>query len=105
MIVRNNVEPISDKAILPSSYLWALLLSSLRYSIKKNSYIASLLPMIIKEHQSSLSVCQLSQMKSEIEEELTIEEEKPGHLGLRCDIQAWKDFATSLEKIIKHRRV
>ena len=83
--------------------IWMMLLSTIRYSIGRTSYMPSMTIDLIKRYSDSLEDHQLAQIKREVEYELRIEEQHKGHMGWECDVQTWKNFVITLDKIIEKR--
>lgn len=73
--------------------LWTLLLSCIRYSMGRRSYITAYAPEMVKRYHQVLSADQLRQIKEEISHELGREFASPGHLGYKIDIENWQELA------------
>lgn len=84
--------------------MWLMLMSTMRYSFRRMTYMPSTLVDMVSEYQEALETHQLEQMKRETLEELKIEEGYPGTIGMKCDVQTWKNFVQVLDDILEKRK-
>jgi len=83
--------------------LWLMMLSTMRYSFRRTSYLPSAFIDMVKLYQNGLEDHQLKQMREETLAELRVETDIPGYLGMNCDVNTWKNFVITLDKIIEKR--
>ena len=83
--------------------MWVLLLSTIRYSMGRRTYMSSLAPELVMEYWEYLSTDQLNQIRKEVEKELEIDREYPKHLGMDCDRDSWKSFVIICAEEVERR--
>jgi len=87
--------------------MWVLLLSTVRYSMGRMTYMSSLAPEIVFRYKDYLNEYQLKQIKEEVEKEIechnVMKEEKiqKDWLGMECDVNSWIKFKNDLEELLK----
>lgn len=72
--------------------LWVLLLSCIRYSMGRMTYMSSLAPELVLKYKDSLTSHQLRQIAEEIGKELEIRK-----LGMDCDNESWKNAKIEID--------
>jgi len=87
--------------------MWVLLLSTVRYSMGRMTYMSSLAPELVFRYKDYLNEYQLKQIKEEVEKELechnVMKKEKiqEDWLGHECDVNSWIKFKNDLEELLK----
>jgi hypothetical protein len=76
--------------------LWIMLLSTLRYSMGRQSYMPSYTCDLINQYKNYLSIEQVHQIREELEKELKLYEEMGKTLGDVFDHQMWRKFVEQL---------
>lgn len=69
--------------------MWTLLLSTIRYSMGRSSYITDTAPKLVIQYASALRASQLEQIAREIEEEIAVYEKNGRTLGMQMDHDGW----------------
>jgi hypothetical protein len=85
--------------------MWTLLLSTIRYSMGRTTYMTSLAPELVLRYKDYLTPRQLSQIADEIEKEIKIYERSGRTLGDPSDHSSWKKAAHDIQFIadeLKH---
>ncbi len=83
-----------------------LLLSTVRYSMGRMTYMSSLAPELVFRYKEYLSKEQLQQIKEEVEKEIKCHEVmkkdniQSDWLGMDCDVSYWRKFARDLEELL-----
>lgn len=88
---------------LPSSTvspqdLWCMLLSTIRYSLGRATYMPSYCVDLYQKYKVSLSVQQRSQIAKEIKRELEIAALSDRTLGDKCDDDTWRGLLRDIEE-------
>lgn len=78
--------------------IWVMLLSTIRYSMGRRSYIVGLCGALYDRYQDALTVQQRAQIAIEIEKELELSEKLGKTLGDRMDHGTWKEMAQKIRK-------
>ena len=71
--------------------MWTLLLSSVRYALRRRTYITALTSDIVLKHKHRLQPHQRRQIAREVHQEL-----EAGQGGDDCDIRAWRALVAGL---------
>ena len=93
--------------VIEKNDMWVLLLSTVRYSFGRRTYMSSLAPELVFRYIDYLSKGQLQQIKEEVEKEINchkvMEEEhiQKDWLGHECDVLSWVKFKNDLEELLK----
>lgn len=74
---------------IESSELWTMLLSTVRYSMGRSSYIVSTTCDLVRKYRHHLNQHQVVQIRREIEEALRSAEDRWCRLGMECDHREW----------------
>ena len=72
--------------------LWTLLLSCVRYSMGRRTYMSTYAPELVQRYGADLTWEQIKQIGEEVDFELRINEKHPGHMGMDCDEKSWRNF-------------
>ena len=80
--------------------LWVLLISTVRYSMGRSTYMSSLAWELTVAYNKALTDQQLQQTIEEIEKELEIEKNRKGHMGMACDVTSWERGVLELKAIL-----
>ena len=83
--------------------LWALLLSTVRYSMGRRTYMTSYAPELVKRYGQNLSKAQLIQIANEVAAELKRETNHSGYLGDSCDVDNWTKFEKDCRKMAERK--
>lgn len=89
-----NVKPVD---------LWVMLLSTVRYSMGRQTYMSSLAWELVSQYEAALTKEQLQQIINEIELELKRCESVGSTLGAACDHASWKQGVNKLWTILSKR--
>lgn len=87
---------------LENSDLWVMLMSTIRYSMGRMTYMSSLCPELYRRYGGMLTDAQREQIAEEIERALELAEGAGVTLGMRMDHDAWKAFAASIRYELKN---
>lgn len=79
--------------------MWLLLLSTVRHSLGRCSYIISDVCDMVLAYSESLDKHQLGQIRREVEIALNLQEAGWAFLGHKVDHDRWKRFCEELRKI------
>lgn len=60
-------------------------------------------PSLVIRYNAYLNLHQLKQIVREIHEELALAERYEGHMGMKCDVRAWKEGAEKIQAVITTR--
>jgi len=71
--------------------MWILLLSTIRYSMGRHTYISGLSVELVVRYNNYLTKQQLNQIADEIEKEIKLHEAMGCTLGADIDHKSWKD--------------
>jgi len=83
--------------------MWLLLMSTIRYSMGRASYMPSTCEEFLVKYSPMLSIAQLRQIGKEVEEEL-VRAERSGHLlGMQCDHDTWRQVVGWCNREIERR--
>ena len=80
--------------------MWIMLLSTIRYSMGRRTYMTSLAPELVGRYKKALTDDQLKQIKEEVEKEIKMTESMGKTLGDECDHISWTAFVNQLEEIL-----
>lgn len=83
--------------------LWVMLLSTIRYSMGRQTYMSSLAPELVIKYSSGLSKESLRQIEEEIDYELKMCERNNMFLGSRLDHEAWRKGLEDIRKLTDDR--
>ena len=89
-------------AVTPED-LWVMLLSTIRYSLGRSSYITSWAAELAVRYEAFLRYEQLVQLADEVEHELAVAEVHDRTVGMPCDHAGWKKLARDLRTIALRR--
>jgi len=93
-----------NKLAVAAVDLWVLLISTVRYSMGRRTYMTSLAWELVQTYNQALTDPQLEQVIDEIEKELAIEAgHSTGHMGMACDVESWKRGVLELKAILERR--
>lgn len=84
--------------------MWILLLSTVRYSMGRQTYMSSLAWELVDTYNLALTDDQLRQVITEIQDELTRYEAMGTFLGSEIDHRSWQKGVTRLSQILHERR-
>jgi len=95
-----------DVADVNPNDLWIMILSTIRYSMGRMTYMSSLAPELVLKYADHLLPVQLHQIANEIESELVIHHKCGKLLGMLCDDLSWKNSIIAIrnkaEQLEKH---
>ena len=86
--------------------LFTLLLSTVRYSLGKRTFMSSEAGNLVMRYKACLTKHQLQQILDKVTKEITYHNTLkrinvfPPWLGDKCDIANWEDFARKLEELV-----
>ena len=83
--------------------MWIFLLSTIRYSFGRQTYMTSLAWELVLTYADYLSTRQLEQIVREIQEELDLASRMGKTLGARHDHDSWCKGRDAIAKIIQDR--
>jgi ATP-dependent Lon protease len=89
--------------------MWVLLLSTVRYSMGRMTYMSSLAPELVFRYKEYLLKEQLQQIKEEVEKEIECHDAlkkdniQTDWLGHECDYNSWKKFVRDLDELLNKR--
>lgn len=83
-----------DEIIVTSDELWMMMLSTIRYSMGRRSYIVAVCDDLVKKFAPKLEYHQLEQIAEEIEKEVLLCEGRNETLGMQMDHDSWKKTAS-----------
>ena len=72
--------------------MWVLLLSCVRYSMGRRTYMSSLSGDLVKKYKHVLADTHLRKIQQEVISEYDIEMSHEGNLGMLCDVDSWENF-------------
>lgn len=72
--------------------LWILLISTVRYSMGRQTYMTSVAPELCLKYRAALSDDQVRQIREEVMSQLSSAEARGGTLGADMDHKSWKKF-------------
>lgn len=75
------------------SDVWMMLLSTIRYSMGRMSYMPEACVELYQKYKGALTVNQIEQIKDEINEEIRKVECVGKTLGMQCDHDTWKKLS------------
>jgi len=81
--------------------MWILLMSTIRYSMGRRTYMSSLAGELVIKYRNYLTKDQLTQIVGEIRKELELVENSGCFLGDGVDHEAWKKTVSAIERLIK----
>lgn len=91
----------SDETTVSNSDLWTMLLSTIRYSMGRMTYMPSLCRDMLKQYGRSLKREQLMQIQREIMQELQHAIAASRTLGDKCDDDEWRAAVQDIQKILE----
>lgn len=83
--------------------MWVLLLSTIRYSMGRRTYMSTLAPELVMDYWEYLSTDQLDQIRKEVEKELERDRDNPGWMGMEFDRDSWKYFVVICAEEVERR--
>ena len=83
--------------------LWIMLLSTVRYSMGRMTYMTTLAGELVIKYEKYLKKGDLRQIAREIEEELLRCSESSGTLGMEMDDRVWRDSASKIRELEENR--
>ena len=83
--------------------LFTLLLSTVRYSLGRRTYMSTEAPELVCKYGSSLEYWQLQQIADEIDRVLTEYERAETTLGDRCDHESWRRGVERMREMLEQR--
>lgn len=78
--------------------LWVLLLSTIRYSMGRATYMPGLCRDMLNRYHGALTSAQLNQIAEEVRSELRLHERLGHKLGHDCDHKTWIAVAEDAER-------
>jgi len=91
------------KKCVDNGDLWIMLLSTIRYSMGRMTYMSSLAPELVVRHAAALTCQQLRQVIEEIDGELKRAERNVDTLGMSCDHEEWKKGLANIRRVLGTR--
>ena len=85
------------KIYIDKQDLWVMLLSTIRYSMGRMSYMPSYACDLVLKYKKHLDTEQIEQIYKEVEQEVKIYENAEKTLGMECDHRTWKNFLLTKE--------
>lgn len=82
--------------VVPSSDLWVMLMSTLRYAMGRSSYITGLTADLVRSFRPWLKPEEVTQVRTEVTKELEMVERLGRHLGQEADHEVWKKLVQDL---------
>ena len=80
--------------------MWVLLLSTIRYSFGRRTYMSSLSGELVLRYKHFLTKQQLEQIAEEIENELKLSEAQGVTLGMDIDHRAWQTTLRQIREVL-----
>lgn len=77
-------------------HLWFMLLSTVRYSLHRQSTAPSTAVEMVLTYRNGLTAQQLQQIREEVETELRVAERNGQYVGHECDHKTWRGLVTAL---------
>jgi len=99
------VGPIEGETPVRNLDLWVLLMSTVRYSFHRQTYMTSLSWEMVLLYEKALSTRQLSQIAAEIEQQLKAAEEHHITVGSAHDHGMWRKGLNSIRALIAQREL
>jgi hypothetical protein len=97
-----------------SEEMWVFLISTVRYSLGRMTYMTSYAPELILKFHDYLADWQLEQIQSEVMSEIKLHDtlkkrdakgdDYTGYLGHDCDYQSWVKFVADLGELLGERK-
>ena len=81
--------------------MWILLMSTIRYSMGRRTYMSFLAGELVIKYHSYLTKNQLLQIVEEIERELKLSEVNSNYLGSKYDHEGWKENLQKISQLIE----
>ena len=78
--------------------MWTLLLSTIRYSLGRSTYMSSLVPELYHRYKESLTLEQRCQIRAEVCRELEMYRLRGQTMGDACDETSWQQFVDDIAK-------
>lgn len=106
-MLRNRTKKESLPEVKPKD-MWILLLSTVRYSLGRKTYMVSYTHDLIKKYKNYMDKEQKKQVYNEIRDELNehhhrIAAGRKGTLGDQCDVDEWNELSLELLDLINKR--
>lgn len=93
----------SNSTEISNADLWTMLLSTIRYSMGRMTYMPSLCRGMLKRYGRNLKYEQLRQIQKEIMEELRQAIAANRTLGDKCDDDEWRAAVQDIEKLLENK--
>jgi len=96
-----KTEPKTERprtARVDPQHMWVLLLSTIRYSMGRQTYMPAYCTELYHCYRRSLTLAQRAQIAEEIERELDICKQTGHKLGAMCDDAEWTRLAAEIRK-------
>jgi hypothetical protein len=77
---------------------WWLLLGGIRYAMGRMTMAPGHVQDLALRYRKHLRPEQVRQIVDEVERELEIEVQRPGRLGMDCDVRGWREFAAKMRE-------
>lgn len=84
--------------------LWIMLLSTIRYSMGRQTYMPSLCRDLILSYHSILNIDELEQIVREITRELQLYTDLGKTLGSKYDHETWQQTVKTVERLLEERK-
>ena len=91
-VVENSEMPKIKKIEIAPSDLWAMLLSTFRYSLGRSTYMTSYCVNLFDAYAQHLTESQRHQIVKEVKREVEAQESVGRTLGMQCDHDNWRKF-------------
>lgn len=78
--------------------MWLLLLSTIRYSLGRSSYIVSTCRILYDNYKAYLTIEQRRQIAREVDAELRRCEDRWTTLGMEVDHRTWRQLVTHIDQ-------
>lgn len=98
---KNNMTTSKKEKLVQISYMdfWSMLLSTIRYSMGRQTYMPSTCISMCKDYGKYLNTDQKKQIIREIKRELELYESMKKTLGAECDHRTWTEGYQELENV------
>ena len=88
-----------------SQDMWIMLLSTVRYSMGRRTYMSSVAPELVIKYRYYLQLSRVKQIRDEVQKELELHYRMKGEgrekwLGDDCDVHSWEIFIEVVNDII-----
>ncbi len=92
-------------SVVDRTDMWVLLVSTVRYSMGRRTYMSSLAGELVIKYRDYLTKQQLIQIVEEIRKELRSAESFGSYLGSKIDHESWTSTANIIENLMKDRHI